>query len=97
MSIRRIRATIKGKTWQEGDLWFSEADKLPIASFGKTPEEATSRAISALGAYLEACHKDKELYQVLKLHDLIEAQKSPEYSFWLETPVGAQKDDVVRA
>lgn len=88
-------AAIKGKTWQEGDLWFSATDELPIASFGRTPEECTSRVMSALNAYMEACVKGNELLVMLQHYELIVEQEAEGYTFCLETPVGERADDLV--
>lgn len=97
MAARKMMGTIRGRMWKEGNWWFSEADKLPVAGFGKTPQDAMNRVSAALCAYLEACHKDNELDIVFQHYGLVEEQKTPDYAFCFETPLGERRVDLVPA
>ena len=94
MTTRMKKGAISGKTWQEDNWWFSTADKLPIAGFGKTSDEAMSRIMCSLRAYLEACAKDNELIAMMEHYDLIVEQESPPaYTFRFETPIEERESD----
>jgi hypothetical protein len=92
-----LKATINGKMWEKGNLWFAEAEKLPIAGFGKSPEEAISSASVAMYAYLKSCSEDKELGRMIQHYGIMLEEESPEYRFKFEAPVRGQESDLVPA
>ena len=95
MAMKIKIGAISGKTWQEGDLWFSMTDKLPIAGYGKTPEESMNRAMCALRAYLDASIKDNALSAMAKHYKLLVERESEGYNFSIETPIGERRGDLV--
>lgn len=92
---RTFQIEVTAALWEEDGIYIAEDSKLPIASFGKTRDEAIARLLTSISKYMEVVGSLGELASVLEGYGVSKKPVQREQVFTVQIPITDGDDEVV--